>query len=442
MKILPRETVRQHLQNRLKPSSILSFLSILALSTTVTAADFTVTGESSTILRMRDTVDNRNLFPAYEYLKLNTYGKLSDGSTVGIYFGGWGRVDLGDKSTDKYSETDLQYFFASYRLPKNNFVANVGRQFVTEGVAAEKIDGIYVRGDLLGGVSAAAFFGESVNTEPNFSGGNTIYGSRISLSNPAVYSIGISALKNEASHNSSYREEEGIDIWLHPIKNIDLIGRSSYNSITNDWMEHAYKLSSTQIKDLSISASVNSINYNDYYFNMTTRALSLGTGFIKPGESLLSLGANASYTVIKELAVTADYKNYNYDIAGNANYYGMGCKYSSPETVTAGVSMHRMDGASDNLRYLETRVYALKKLGTVDISADFLNLYYDKKIQGVQSSSSLSGSLGYEFNKQLKMVTNLEFSRSPDFDRETKAMVKLNYLFETKINQGRNQSEK
>lgn len=414
----------------------------MAISTSVLAADFSVTGESSTILRFRTTVDSKDLYPAYEYLKLNTSGKLSDGSTLGLYFGGWGRVDLGDRSTDKYSETDLQYLYASYRLANNNTSVNIGRQFVTEGVAAEKIDGLYVRGDLIAGLSAAAFVGKAVTTETDLQGGKAIYGTRVSLSNPNIYSIGLSALKSESSQNARYREEEGFDIWLHPVKNIELTGRSSYNSITSNWMEHSYTLSATPLKNLNISTSLNSINYTDYFYHMTTNALSLNNGFIQPGETMNALGVAASYNLPKNLTLSADYKRYSYDIAGDADYYGINCKYSSPEIVTAGFGMHRMDGSTPRLRYLETRLYALKKIGAFDISADLFNIDFDNKISGVKDSFSLTGSGGYELNKQLKLAANVEYSRSPDFDREVKALVKLTYLFDTNIGQGGNKSEK
>lgn len=442
MKFFPKRESRQLLNPCSKTATLLSILSIMVISTSVLAADFSVTGESTTILRLRTTVDSKDLYPAYEYLRLNTSGKLSDGSTLGLYFGGWGRVDLGDRSTDKYSDTDLQYFYASYRLPKNNTAVSIGRQFVTEGVASEKIDGLSIRGDLLYGISASAFAGESVTTGTDLSGSKTVYGTRISHSSPGLYTLGVSALKSEASSNSRYREEEGIDIWVHPARIIEITGRSSYNSLTSNWMEHSYTISATPLKGLNISTNLNSINYTDYFYNMTTSALSLNNSYIMPGETMNSLGVASSYTLLKDLTLAADYKHYSYDIAGNAEYFGFNIKYSSPKILTAGFGVHRMDGSTERLRYTETRLYALKKFGAFDISADLLNIDFDNKINGVKDSYSLTGSGGYELTNQLKLAANVEYSRSPDFDNEVKALVKLTYLFDTNFSQGGSKREK
>lgn len=412
------------------------------------AADFSVSGESTTILRMRSTTDNKDLYPVYEYLRLSTAGKLADGSTLGLYMGGWGRVDLVDRTTDRvHSDTDLQYFFLSYRTAKNNTVVNLGRQFVTEGVATEKIDGIYARSDFAAGFGASAFIGQPVITEPypSLKGADLVYGTRISHSMPKIYTIGVSALKSEADQNSKYREEEGIDLWFHPMQMVDLTGRSSYNSITTGWMEHAYTLTLAPITNLKLSTSVTNINYTDYFHNMTTKAFTLnnipGTS-VKKGEAFIAFGLGASYNFLKDYTVSADYKNYNYDIAGSADYYGGKIGYSSPEIITAGFGYHRMDGVNDRLRYDEYRLYALKKLGHIELSADLLDIHYDKSINGIADSFALTASAGYEINEQLKVAADFEYSRNPDFDREIRGLMKLTYLFDTKNSEGRGKSEK
>jgi len=223
---------------------------------------------------------------------------------------------------------------------------------------------------------------------------------------------------------------------------IDLTGRSSYNSITNGWMEHAYTLTLTPLTNLKISSNLTRINYSDYYYNMTTSALSLNNGFITPGEELLSLGFGASYAFLKGFTASADYKHYNYDIAGSAEYMGGKLAYSSPEIITAGAGWHRMSGDNDRLRYNEYRLYALKKLHKIDLSADLFNIVYDNSINGVKNSYALTGSVGYEINEKLKIGADIEYSRNPDFDSETKGLVKLTYLFDTQFSEGRGKSEK
>jgi hypothetical protein len=409
-----KETSGYNCRNLLRVTGEVLALSSLMLATPLMAADYSFSGESKTILRMKTTLDKKDIYPLYEYLRLNMTNNLSDGSGVSFQLGAWGRLDLADKTTGEYSDADLQYAYLSYRAAKNNTVVNLGRQFVTEGVAAEKLDGLYLRNDFAKGI-------------------------------PKYYNIGLSALKSEDNDKSRYREEEGLDIWVHPIKQIDLTGRSSYNSITNGWMEHAYTVSIIPLDNLRISADISNINYRDYFFNMTTAALRLisgATGIMDPDEELFSTGASVAFTPLKNLTVAADYRNYDYKVAGSADYFGGKLTYSQPESFSVGFGAHRMEGNSDRLRYSEYRLFAGKKIGHADLTADLISISYDRKTNGLRNSYAVSGSAGYEINSKLKVGADLEYSKSPVFDNEVRGLVKITYLFDTKRSEGGGKSEK
>jgi hypothetical protein len=399
---------------------------------------------------MRTSIDKKNIYPVYEYLRLNMTDNRSDGSGVSFYFGAWGRADLADKTTDKYTDADLQYAYLSYKAAKNNTVVNIGRQFISEGVASEKIDGLYLRSDFAYGIGASAFAGKSVITEPSYKGGNFIYGARLTQSMPKYYTIGLSALKSDDTEaKSRYREELGLDLWVHPIDKVDLTGRSSYNAITEGWMEHAYTLSVTPLESLRISADVSNIRYEDYFFNMTTSVFSPmtftpagPTGQIDPTEELTAGGVAISYIPIKNLSVSADYKRYTYKNAGNANYYGGKASYSLPQSFSAGLGVHRMDGANYRLRYTEYRAFASKQLGKADLTIDAHNVWYDKRINGIRNSYTITGAAGYEFNEKLKVGADVEYSKNPDFNNEYRGLVKITYAFDTKRSVGGGKSEK
>jgi hypothetical protein len=428
---------------------VAALASSMLWSSPLLASDYSFSGDSNTILRMRTTIDKKNILPVYEYLRLNLTDNRSDGSGVSFYIGAWGRADLADKSTDKNTDADLQYAYLSYRAAKNNTVVNLGRQFVTEGVAAEKLDGIYLRSDFTYGITAAAFAGKSVITEPSNKGGNIIYGTRLAQSMPKYYTIGVSALKSDDTDaKSRYRQELGLDLWARPIAMVDLTGRSSYNSITEGWMEHAYALTVTPLENLRISADVSNIHYKDYYYNMTTSVFSLITnpsvsnGQIDPNEQLTTAGVTVSYIPIKNLTVAADYKHYYYDVAGTAKYYGGKASYSLPDSFSAGVGLHRMDGSSYKLRYTETRAFASKKLGKADLAVDFINVWYDNRINGMRISSAVTGAAGYEFNEKLKFGADVEYSHNPDFENEVRGLLKVTYAFDTKRSVEGGKSEK
>jgi hypothetical protein len=413
---------------------IMALIPLLAAAPAM-AGSASLSGESTTIFRVRESIDNKNVLPAYEFLRLSATDLDKEGR-VSFYLGGWGRADLGDRSTSKKQDADLQYAYLNYRAPKNNLVINLGRQFVTEGVASEKMDGVYLRSDFAAGFGAAAFTGAPVVTEPNRSGGDVLYGARITHSMPQYYSIGASALLVSRS-GYRFREEEGIDIWIHPLKQIDAVGRSSYNSATSGWMEHDYSLSYTPLDSIRINASYSDINYRNYFYHMTTNVFRLispanPTGLIDPNEKMQTLGGSVAYTPTKEFTVTADYKKYSYHIAGEANYYGGKVTLSLPGSVLTGVGVHRMDGTSDKLRYTEYRVFAAKKFQKFNLTADFFDVNYDSPINKIKNSYAVIGSASYEISPSLKIGADLNYSRNPDFDKEVTGLVKLTYAFDIK----------
>lgn len=420
-------------------SSYHNFLRLLGAIATVSSLMATpllaaeISGELDTVLRMRRTIDKKDLFPVYEYVRFNMTDNRSDGAVVSFHLGGWGRADLADKATDKNSDADLQYAFLSYRAAKNNSVMNIGRQLVNEGVAAERLDGLYLRNDFAGGIGAALYVGQPVITETNYEGGTIVYGTRVSQTDKKYYTVGLSALKSDREDNSRYREEEGIDIWIHPMEQVDLTGRSSYNSLTDGWMEHAYALSVVTMEKLRISADIARINYYDYFYNMTTSTLSFTNSLIDPNEKLTAAGIAVSYIPIENLTVVADYKRYDYEIAKTADYFGGKATYSFPQSYAAGVSIHRMDGKVDRLRYTEYRGYVTKKLGRANISVDIINLAYDARINGVKNSYSATAAAGYEFNERIKVGANMEYLHNPDFDNEVRGLLKVTYSFDTAL---------
>lgn len=427
MKINPKKRpgAARHCDLKLWGSTLLAF-SLLVFSQTAANA-FTVSGDSTTILRLRESTDGDRLFPLYEYLHLSGSEAGKQG-TLSFQLGGWGRVDLGDRSTDERADGALQYGFLSYQANRNNLQFNAGRQFVVEGVAADRLDGLYLRSDLAAGFTAAAFVGSPVVTEPNFDGGALIYGGRVAHAVPKYYSIGLSALRNQTG-GDGLREEQGMDLWLHPMQQVDITGRSSYNSLTSGWMEHAYTASYTPTETLRLGLSLQQINYSDYFYHVTTSALSLTNGVLVPGEELLNFGGSIGFVPATGLGISAEYNRYQYDIAGSANYYGARASFSTPTAFAAGVSFHRMDGSTARLEYNQYRAWATQKFGPADVTLDFFDVDFDSSINGTSNTYSLAAAAGYDFNRSLRVTADLDYLRSADFDHELRGLVKVSYAF-------------
>lgn len=408
-------------------NAALLLLALLVLMNPLSASGLTLTGESKTYLQYRETFDSSKLAPIYEYLDFTV--RDTGIENVSFHFGGWmGYRNKADEGFAKKYDNDLQYAYMSIRRATGNTVANLGRIYVMEGVAMEQVDGVYAATDLKGGFRAAAFGGVPVETDFDDRAGDTIYGGRISHSIPSVYMIGVSYLKEDRG-STDMREETGIDLWLQPAKYVQVLGRSSFDLNNSGWMEHTYRAAFGPFSNFRITPQSSWIDYKSFFAASTSGAFALQNGVIDPDEKALILGGDVDYIINRDLFVRADYRHFNYDIAGDANYYGTGLNYSRPQWGGAGVFFHRMDGETDRLRYSEFRVYATKKLGKVDITADFFDVLYDNEVNGIKNAYAAVAALGYDITKSLRVAADIEYARNPYYSKEVRAFMKLIYRF-------------
>jgi hypothetical protein len=395
------------------------------------AAAASLAGTSSTYLQSRETENGSKLLPLYEYLDF-TVQDLGVKS-VSVHFGGWLGYDLKDDSfgNDKKKGSDMQYGYVSYRAQERNAVVNLGRVMVFEGVAAERVDGIYARTDIKGGFGISAFGGSPVETNATpVPGNNTIYGARLSHQSAGLYTLGLSYLKEE-KWSATYRQEEGVDLWLRPVNKVELMGRSSYNAETKGWMEHAYYLVLGPFDKLRFNTEASWINYADYFNGATTSAFKLTPGGpIDPKEKVNILGEEVAYAISKNWTASVDYKKYGYDIAGSANYYGAKATYVLPKSYNAGISVHKMDGDTNRLKYDEYRIYASKKIDKFDVAVDVMDVKYKEPINKVTSAYSATIAAGYELKHNLKVGLDIEYAKNPDFNKDVSALAKVVYGFD------------
>lgn len=405
---------------------VMLFMLVLFLAPTgAYAAD--IAGTSNTYLRSSETVDGSNLLPLYEYLDFSVQNLGTE--SVSVHFGGWLRYDLRDDSFGKDKNSDLQYGYVSYWRKNGNAVVNLGRVMIFEGVAAERVDGIYARTDLKGGFGISAFGGAPVETNINLPGNNTIYGGRISHQNAGLYTIGLSYLR-EDKNSDTFRREGGVDLSIRPINKVEITGRSSFNFQTTGWMENSYYLMLGPFDKLRVNAEASWINYEDYFAATTNNAFKLSSGGpLDPREKVNILGPELFYTINNNWAVSADYKKYEYDIAGSASYYGARATYNMPKSYSAGISLHKMDGDTNRLKYDEYRIYASKRMDKTDIAVDLLDVKYKEAINNVSNAYSATLAAGYEMTEKLKLGADLEYSKNPDFDKDVRIFLKLNYRF-------------
>jgi hypothetical protein len=380
-------------------------------------------GSSNTYIQGRELPDGKKLVPLFEYLNFSVQDMA--GGPVSAHFGGWYRYDLNEQTTNK----DVQYGYLSFKSKAANSMVNLGRIMVAEGVAAERVDGIYARTDLWGNFGVSAFGGIPVETEIDLPGNNVIYGARLSHQLPGVYRIGVSALKEE-KNNEDFRKEEGVDLWLRPVNKVELLGKSNYNMITKEWMEHTYVLVLGPFASLRLNTTASLINYKSFFTGATSAAFFFQPGVIDPNEKVRTLGEEISYGVTGNLNVSVDYNAFDYEIAGNAKKFGGNVRYSVVNSGGAGLSIHAMDGDTDLLKYVEYRVYGYKKIGKADITLDALDVAYKTARNNVKDAYSVTLAAAYEVKERLKVGADVEYAKNPDFDKDVRGFLKLIYQFD------------
>ena len=406
----------------------LGLCGFLSLSSPASAVD--ITGQSRTYLQSRETVDSTKLMPLSEYLNFTVDNSARD--SVSFNFGGWYRYDLKNESVNGRSNDDLQYAYLSIKKRTANAALDLGRVLVHEGIASEQMDGLHARTDLKGGLTVAAYGGSPVETSSDTRKGDSIAGGRIAQGLPGYYSVGVSYL-DEQNNRSSVRREQGVDIWLRPITKLEVQGMSSYNAIGRGWMQHSYYMTIGPFSGLRLNGEFSKIDYKQFFSSMNVSAFTFPN--IDPNETITTSGGSVDYAITSTLTAIVDYKNFHYQIAGLADYYGGKLTYAN-EALGMGVSVHRMDGATDALKYDEMGIYASRKISKADISLQLLHLAYKQEINGIKNSDSASATAGYMLTPKARLVADVTYSVDPDFKRDVRAMATLVYSFDAHYESG------
>lgn len=408
----------------LQKTKALLFLAIpLVLSCPVKgfAADFH--GESRTYLQAENSSDDKTIGNLREYLDLNIDNAA--GQSVSVHAGGWLRASSENAYNNKQTDGDMQYAYVRYR-GESGLTANLGRLQVYDGPSVEFIDGAYLRADLKGGFGVSAYGGDSARD-----GGKTIYGGRLSHSAGNLYTLGASYLKEDNS-TAGDREEAAIDLSLTPTEGFSIQGSSAYNSKDSGWMEHSYSAMIGSSGPVRVRADFQEIDYGRYFTSATTSAFSAsstGSVLLNSNEKLTRLGGEVLFSAGQNVTISADYRNYDYDIAGAAKKYGATFSFTSGSDVQAGISAHRMDGNSDMNRYNEFRVFCASRHGKFDLAFDALDIVYDEKINGVDNAYDVSATAVYGISERASASATLDYANDPRFERQLKGIIKLTCKF-------------
>lgn len=403
--------------------SCIAIILLLLLPSVAPALD--LFGQSRTYLTTREKVDATRQTQLYEYLDFSL--SHNDGANVSFNFGGWYRHDMAGEGADSTDDDDIQYAYLSLKRGTGNGMLNLGRIVVHEGVVSEIVDGIHGRTDLQAGFTVALFGGRPVETQTDGHRGDSLVGARVAQGVPGLYLVGVSSL-DEKNGDRKFRREQGLDLWLRPLRRLELQGASTYNAIDRGWMQHRYNVGLGLFDGLRLNGEYTQVDYRQYFASATMSAFQFPN--IDQDEKVTTTGGSVEYAVTKSLTAVADYRGFKYDIAGPAGYYGGKLRYAGT-AFGAGLGFHRMDGATDRLKYDEYTAYASWKGASADIALQLIHIAYKEEISGIRSGDSASAAAGYAFTPKLRIVADVQYSRNPDFNRDVRAMATLVYRFDT-----------
>lgn len=413
-------------------------LLLLMFPALLDAAELSI--DSSTIIRIEQREmgpDKQNMIPVTQFLGLDVT-KMADGN-LSLHLYGWGRADLADNSyNDSMSSGDLTYGYLQYRPKSVDADIRAGRFFVREGIVNEHVDGMSARTSLPLGFGISAFGGATVHTEKLFGEdsdgkGDYIYGGRFNYRYKGALELGVSGLYEgnapilKQYANGNHRLVGG-DIWLSPSRVMELMGHSSYNTETSGFAEHSYYLVLKPVTHLALNGEFNDHRERNFLYSWSM----FSGAALNPSDKSRSVGAGATYELAKGVEIVADYKHYEREM-GNADRYGGDLKLAFLDNrVRSGAGYHYLQAGqgfaitgNPSATYHELRAYLMHDGKSYFAAIDLLGFFFKDKIYGKDSMLEGVVSLGYRISPVLTISGDLSYGRNPQFENETKGLVRL-----------------
>src|SRR5512146_501048 len=362
--------------------------------------------------------ETQRFAPLYEYLSGDA-GNIG-GSSFSFHFYGWGRQDLQDATTSSETTGELGSAYLQYLHPTGNAEMRLGRFFLTEGAAAEIMDGLFLKARTPLGLGVSVFGG--VPAEASITStdtGDSIYGGRVFYARPGFTEIGVSYLQEKGTFQGQDRKEIGGDLWLRPFAKVELIGRASYNDATRALAYQRYLLRVSPVARVDFSVGYEAYKYKDYFQTALNPVFLFPT--VDNNDKAQTIFAALDVEVVKGLTLTLGGKRIRHDSAdpGDATRGEGGLKYVYNNLRdAAGVTAAVVTADQDENAYQEYRGYATYSPGKWRFALDALTHRYKESIVGVKNAYQVVGSAGYRLFEVLQLSGDLTYTKSPQFEED------------------------
>lgn len=411
------------------PASLLFLLLFLALLPVPgRAADITLSSRTYLLYSERDLPggSDRQFAPLYAYL--SGEARELGGHAISFHFYGWGRVDLADDTDEDGRGGDLASAYLRYLHPTGNAEARLGRFFLTEGTAAEIVDGIFLKGRTPLGLGMSVFGGVPVERSiTSTEEGDSLYGGRLFFLREGFVELGATYLKEQGEFRGDDREIAGGDLWLRPGIPVELTGRAFYNLSTSRIASQRYVLRLMPFARLDVAVGYEEYRYRDLFQN------ALNPAFLSPAidntDEVQVLSAVVDLSLSDALTLELGGKSIRHDRSdpGDATRAEAGLRYLfNDRKDVAGLSAAIVSADRDENEYEEFRAFASYSPGKFRFSLDALTHRYREAPGGssIEDAYQVVGSAGFNVLPYLGISGDLTYTRSPRFTEDYAGLVR------------------
>jgi hypothetical protein len=367
--------------------------------------------------------------PLYEYVSMDA-GNIG-GKPIFLRFYGWGRADLGDDTGGDSASGEIASFYLEYLHPEGNAQARAGRFFMSEGVASDTIDGVFVKTMLPHGFGVALWGGIPVEypipvaDETDIERGDSLYGGRLFFARSGLLEVGFSYLKENGSRSDLDRELFGGDLWLQVYKGVELSGLLSYDDDAGTMAQQRYAVRYVPGSTYDITAGYEYYDYEGLFHSALNPAFRFPTLDNTDQVGKYFVIADYWLTPAWSLEFSGKYLDHRNEDPGNAYRGEVGVRhlYNGGKDI-AGASIAYTDGENDEDTYSEFRAFGAYTSGKLRVTLDAIaQLYKAEK----ENAYQVVATAGYQFLTALQLSGAFIYTRSPYYENDVSGLVRVSY---------------
>ncbi len=406
-------------------------LALLVLSSSAQSQSFYLSSESYLLYFERDVPgDTLKFVPLYEFVSGDVEG-LGD-RPVSFHFNAWGRLDLGDDSGEDGTAGDLGSAYLRYVHPEGNVEAKLGRFFLTEGAAADTIDGFYFTGRSIYDAGVSLFAGLPVeSTITGVKTGDFLTGARFFYEKSGLLEAGVSYVFESGDFRDGDRGDIGVDLWLRPYQVLEFMGQAVYSTATSSFASQDYLIKINPRDSVEIGLSYEDYRYRGYFHS------SLNPAFASPAldtsDEVQIFGARVGARLVENLNLSIAVEAINHDSGkeGDADRYEVSGEYRFGESGDfAGCRVAFVDADESENEYSELRGYGSFGVRDVKITLDAIYQRLKEAINGEKNSYQVVAGASYEPLENLSVYANLTYTKSPRFEEDYAFLARVTYRFD------------